>query len=88
MSAAVNSALIGRTALLANVSVAGITIRSGSSYTFAEGDVDGAFSVTPKGGVEQSVKIHGLRDFCFAGDDEDNEIILHTDSAEEMLNSL
>lgn len=88
MSAAVNSALIGRTALLANVSVAGITIRSGSSYTFAEGDVDGAFSVTPNGGQEQIVKIHGLRDFCFAGDDEDNEIILHTDSAEEMLNDL
>lgn len=31
-----------------------------TTYTFAEGTTNGAFSVTPSGGTAQSVKIHGL----------------------------
>lgn len=31
-----------------------------TTYTFAEGTTDGAFSVTPSGGTAQSVSIHGL----------------------------
>ena len=31
-----------------------------TTYTFAEGTVDGAFSVTPSGGSAQTVNIHGL----------------------------
>lgn len=31
-----------------------------TTYTFAEGSTNGAFSVTPSGGSAQSVKIHGL----------------------------
>ncbi len=58
----------------------------GTDYTFAEGDVDGAFVVVPVGGEAQVVKVHGLRAFCLGNDDDkDEEIILHTDSAEEMI---
>jgi len=31
-----------------------------TTYTFAEGSTDGAFQVTPEGGVAQSVPVHGL----------------------------
>lgn len=31
-----------------------------TTYTFAEGSTNGAFSVTPSGGSAQSVKVHGL----------------------------
>ena len=31
-----------------------------TTYTFAEGSINGAFSVTPSGGSAQSVKVHGL----------------------------
>lgn len=31
-----------------------------TTYTFAEGAIDGAFQVTPKGGQAQSIAIHGL----------------------------
>lgn len=48
------------------------TSSGGKTYEFAEGDVDGAFSVTADG-EEQSVKIHGLRSFCFGNDDEGEE---------------
>ena len=44
------------------------TVTAGTTYTFAEGDVDGAFSVTPEGGSAQTVSVHGLRSICF-GDD-------------------
>lgn len=33
---------------------------SNTTYTFAEGTTNGAFSVTPSGGSAQSVKVHGL----------------------------
>lgn len=38
--------------------ISGIT--PGTTYTFAEGSTDGAFSVTPAGGSAQSVPIHGV----------------------------
>lgn len=47
----------------------------GTTYAFAEGEVDGAFSVTPSGGTPQSVKVHGLKDHCFAGELTDEEIL-------------
>lgn len=34
-----------------------------TTYTFEEGSVNGAFSVTPSGGSEQSVSIHGLGEY-------------------------
>lgn len=60
-------------------------IGGGKTYTFAEGNVDGAFSVTPEDEETQSVKIHGLRSFCFGSDEDDDEIILYSESAEDML---
>lgn len=33
---------------------------SGTTYTFAEGETNGAFEVTPSGGSAQTVNIHGL----------------------------
>lgn len=44
-------------------------------YDFAEGDVPGAISVTPEGGTEQSVQVHGLKDFCFQEALTDEEIL-------------
>lgn len=57
------------------------TVTAGTTYTFAEGDVDGAFSVTPAGGAEQSVAIHGLRAICFG--DESEPIILNAGSLDD-----
>jgi hypothetical protein len=36
-----------------------------TTYTFAEGTTNGAFSVTPSGGSAQSVKIHGLGNMAY-----------------------
>lgn len=38
-----------------------------TTYTFAEGTTDGAFSVTPNGGTAQSVSIHGLNAAAYKG---------------------
>lgn len=38
---------------------------SATTYTFAEGSTNGAFSVTPAGGSAQSVSIHGLGEAAF-----------------------
>lgn len=40
-----------------------------TTYTFAEGSTNGKFSVTPKGGSAQSVKVHGLNDAAYKGVD-------------------
>lgn len=37
-----------------------------TTYTFAEGSTNGAFSVTPSGGSASSVKIHGLGTMAYA----------------------
>lgn len=39
-----------------------------TTYTFAEGATNGAFSVTPSGGSAQSVKIHGLGTAAYKAD--------------------
>ena len=39
-----------------------------TTYTFAEGSTNGAFSVTPSGGSAQSVPVHGLEDLAFKDD--------------------
>lgn len=57
----------------------------GTTYAFAEGDVNGAFSVTPAGGHPQSVRVHGLQDHCFEEALTDEEILTilnHEDDAE------
>lgn len=36
-----------------------------TTYTFAEGTVDGKFSVTPSGGTAQAIPIHGLKSAAF-----------------------
>lgn len=41
-----------------NITISGAN--DNTTYTFAEGTTNGAFSVTPSGGTAQSVKIHGL----------------------------
>lgn len=38
---------------------------SDTTYTFAEGSTDGAFSVTPSGGSAQTVTIHGLGSMAY-----------------------
>lgn len=40
-----------------------------TTYTFAEGATNGAFTVTPKGGSAQSVKVHGLAAAAYKGVD-------------------
>ena len=40
--------------------VTSVATGEATTYTFAEGSVDGAFQVTPDGGSAQSVSIHGL----------------------------
>lgn len=57
----------------------------GTKYAFAEGDVKGAFEVTPKGGEAQTVKVHGLQDICFEEALSEEEIltILNADEAED-----
>ena len=41
--------------------VLGGSSSGGTTYTFAEGSMNGAFEVTPSGGSAQSVKVHGLK---------------------------
>lgn len=45
--------------------VTSIQTGEATGYTFAEGNVNGAFSVTPDGGSAQSVTIHGLGEAAF-----------------------
>lgn len=40
-----------------------------TTYTFAEGSTNGAFSVTPSGGTAASVKVHGLANAAYKGVD-------------------
>lgn len=46
-----------------------ITSYTDTTYTFAEGTTNGAFTVTPKGGTAQSVKVHGLAAAAYKGVD-------------------
>ena len=41
-------------------------VTDNTTYVFAEGSTNGAFSVTPSGGTEQSVSIHGLGTAAYA----------------------
>lgn len=46
-----------------------LTSYTNTTYTFAEGATNGAFTVTPKGGSAQSVKVHGLAAAAYKGVD-------------------
>lgn len=46
-----------------------ITSYTNTTYTFAEGTTNGAFTVTPSGGSAQSVKVHGLAAAAYKGVD-------------------
>lgn len=46
-----------------------ITSYTNTTYTFEEGTTNGAFTVTPKGGSAQSVKVHGLAAAAYKGVD-------------------
>ena len=46
-----------------------ITSYTDTTYTFAEGTTNGAFTVTLKGGTAQSVKVHGLAAAAYKGVD-------------------
>lgn len=46
-----------------------ITSYTNTTYTFAEGTTNGAFTVTPSGGSAQSVKVHGLASAAYKGVD-------------------
>ena len=46
-----------------------ITSYTNTTYTFAEGTTNGAFTVTPSGGNAQSVKVHGLAAAAYKGVD-------------------
>lgn len=46
-----------------------ITSYTNTTYTFAEGTTNGAFTVTPSGGSAQSVKVHGLSAAAYKGVD-------------------
>lgn len=46
-----------------------ITSYKDTTYTFAEGTTNGAFTVTPSGGSAQSVKVHGLAAAAYKGVD-------------------
>lgn len=46
-----------------------LTSYTNTTYTFAEGTTNGAFTVTPKGGTAQSVKVHGLAAAAYKGVD-------------------
>ena len=64
----------------------GIPTTGGETYEFSEGDTDGAFEVKSKDGEAQSVKVHGLQDFCFAdvlSEDEILTILNHDEGGEE-----
>ena len=43
-----------------------VTTDTNTTYTFAEGNTDGAFSVTPSGGSAQTVNVHGLGSAAYA----------------------
>ena len=45
------------------------TTNTNTTYTFAEGSTNGAFSVTPSGGSAQSVSIHGLNGAAYKAED-------------------
>lgn len=62
-------------------------VKDGATYTFTEGAIDGAFSVRPAGGNEQSIKIHGLRSFCYGSDvqGEEDELVFDCGTASDML---
>lgn len=49
---------------------------SGETYTFSEGNVNGAFLVEDGSGNSQTVSVHGLLPFCFS----DNEEVIIFDS--------
>ena len=46
-----------------------ITSYTNTTYTFAEGATNGAFTVTPSGGSAQSVKVHGIAAAAYKGVD-------------------
>lgn len=46
-----------------------ITSYTNTTYTFKEGTTNGTFIVTPEGGAEQSVKVHGLAAAAYKGVD-------------------
>lgn len=46
-----------------------LTSYTNTTYTFEEGTTNGAFTVTPKGGSAQSVKVHGLAAAAYKGVD-------------------
>ena len=46
-----------------------ITSYTNTTYEFAEGTTNGTFTVTPKGGTAQSVKVHGLAAAAYKGVD-------------------
>ena len=46
-----------------------ITSYTNTTYTFAEGTTNGAFTVTPSGGSAKSVKVHGLAAAAYKGVD-------------------
>lgn len=46
-----------------------LTSYTNTTYTFAEGTTNGAFTVTPKGETAQSVKVHGLAAAAYKGVD-------------------
>lgn len=46
-----------------------ITSYTDTTYTFAEGTTNGAFTVAPKGGTAKSVKVHGLAAAAYKGVD-------------------
>jgi len=54
---------------------------AGETYTFSEGEVDGAFLVETSSGQQQSVKVHGLLPFCFSGNED--EIIFDSGSIDD-----
>lgn len=55
----------------------------GTEYAFAEGEVKGAFEVTPEGGEAQTVKVHGLQDICFEEALSEEEILTILEAEDE-----
>lgn len=54
----------------------------GKTYTFSEGEVDGAFLVESDDGTQQTVTVHGLLPFCFVNS-EDKEVIYDSGSIDD-----
>ena len=48
-----------------------VNAEAANTYTFSEGETDGAFKVTSSDGTEQTVTVHGLLPFCFSGSEDD-----------------